>query len=211
MVENAGAALVVFFGLGYSARVLAARLVGEGWEVRGTARDPEAASPPPAGCRMYRFDRAHGLPPAAFAGVTHVLVSIPPDAEGDPVIDSHAEDIAAIPGLAWLGYLSTTGVYGDRGGSGSMRSRSCARAASAAGGASRRRPDGSIYGGAILCRCMSSGSPRSTDPAAARFGAARRHRETHRQEGPGLLAHPCRGSRERAGRLDRAAASRRGL
>jgi nucleoside-diphosphate-sugar epimerase len=35
---------------------------------------------------------------------------------GDPVFDSHRDDIAAIPNLAWLGYLSTTGVYGDRGG-----------------------------------------------------------------------------------------------
>lgn len=103
------------FGFGYSARVLAGRLVGEGWEVRGTARDPAAA-----GRTAYRFDRAHKLPPAAFAGVTHVLVSIPPDAApgaiGDPVLDAHAADIAAMPGLAWLGYLSTTGVYGDRGG-----------------------------------------------------------------------------------------------
>jgi len=35
---------------------------------------------------------------------------------GDPVFDSHRDDITAIPNLAWLGYLSTTGVYGDRGG-----------------------------------------------------------------------------------------------
>jgi len=48
--------------------------------------------------------------------VTHVLVSVPPDQSGDPVLDTQAEEIAALPGLAWLGYLSTTGVYGDRGG-----------------------------------------------------------------------------------------------
>jgi nucleoside-diphosphate-sugar epimerase len=48
--------------------------------------------------------------------VTHVLVSVPPDEAGDPVLDTHADDIAALPGLAWLGYLSTTGVYGNRGG-----------------------------------------------------------------------------------------------
>ncbi|MBV8651953.1 MAG: SDR family oxidoreductase, partial [Alphaproteobacteria bacterium] len=47
---------------------------------------------------------------------THTLVSVPPDAAGDPVLDRHAADIAALPCLAWLGYLSTTGVYGDRGG-----------------------------------------------------------------------------------------------
>jgi nucleoside-diphosphate-sugar epimerase len=39
---------------------------------------------------------------------------VPPDAEGDPVLAEHAHDIAARRGLRWLGYLSTTGVYGDR-------------------------------------------------------------------------------------------------
>jgi nucleoside-diphosphate-sugar epimerase len=41
---------------------------------------------------------------------------VPPDAAGDPVLDRHGPEIAALPGLAWVGYLSTTGVYGDRGG-----------------------------------------------------------------------------------------------
>jgi nucleoside-diphosphate-sugar epimerase len=116
MAENGTARRLLCFGLGYSARVLAKRLLGEGWEVRGTTRDPETATAAPPRCTMYRFDRAHKLPPMAFGGVTHILVSIPPDAEGDPALDRHADDIAACSGLAWLGYLSTTGVYGDRGG-----------------------------------------------------------------------------------------------
>jgi nucleoside-diphosphate-sugar epimerase len=100
--------VLLCFGLGYSARVLARRLESEGWGVRGTSRDPETDLP----C----FDRAHPLPAGAFAGATHVLVSVPPDEAGDPVLDIHGDDIAELPGLAWLGYLSTTGVYGDRGG-----------------------------------------------------------------------------------------------
>jgi nucleoside-diphosphate-sugar epimerase len=115
MAEGGTARRLLCFGLGYSARALAARLIGEGWEVRGTARNPETAPAPP-GCAMYRFGRAHPLPLAAFDGVTHILVSVPPDAAGDPVLDAHGEDIAARSGLVWLGYLSTTGVYGDRGG-----------------------------------------------------------------------------------------------
>jgi nucleoside-diphosphate-sugar epimerase len=43
-------------------------------------------------------------------------VSVPPDADGDPVLAIHGDDIVGIEGLRWLGYLSTTGVYGDRGG-----------------------------------------------------------------------------------------------
>jgi nucleoside-diphosphate-sugar epimerase len=48
--------------------------------------------------------------------ITHLLVSVPPDAAGDPVLAVHGEDIARIKGLRWLGYLSTTSVYGDHGG-----------------------------------------------------------------------------------------------
>jgi len=100
------------FGLGYSARALAAKLAGEGWQVSGTSRNP-------AGSATYecrRFDREHPLPLAAFEHVSHILLSVPPDERGDPVLDLHGGDIADLPGLRWLGYLSTTGVYGDRGG-----------------------------------------------------------------------------------------------
>ena len=95
------------FGRGYTARALAARLT-DGWTIDGTSRNGEAGT--------ARFDRSHPLPPGMLSGVTHILVSIPPDQFGDPVIACHAGDIAALTGLAWLGYLSTTGVYGDRGG-----------------------------------------------------------------------------------------------
>ncbi len=105
------------FGLGYSARVLAGRLGAAGWRVRGTARSAEqVAALAAAGYGACRFDRDHPLAPADFAGVSHILVSVPPDAAGDPVLDTHGDDIAALPGLAWLGYLSTTGVYGNRDG-----------------------------------------------------------------------------------------------
>jgi len=96
------------FGLGYSARALAHHL-GKGWRITGTSRDPSEAD-------CLCFDRDHPLAPAAFGGVTHILVSIPPDEAGDPALDLHADEIAAIPSLVWLGYLSTTGVYGDRAG-----------------------------------------------------------------------------------------------
>jgi len=97
------------FGLGYSARVLAGRLGDMGWRVAGTSRNPQERD-------CLSFDRDHPLAPAAFGGVTHILVSIPPEESGDPVLDLHAEEIAALPGLVWLGYLSTTGVYGNRAG-----------------------------------------------------------------------------------------------
>lgn len=96
------------FGLGYSARELASRLPSEGWVVLGTSRQ--------AATGALHFDRDHPLDPQAFEGVTHILLSVPPDATGDPVFDRHSGDIAGLPALKWLGYLSTTGVYGNRGG-----------------------------------------------------------------------------------------------
>ena len=99
-----------FFGLGYCAQVLARRLLAAGWSVTGTSRDGEGDTLP--------FDRTRSLddPARQMEGARHVLVSIPPDAAGDPVLACHGDDIAKLEQLSWLGYLSTTGVYGDHGG-----------------------------------------------------------------------------------------------
>ena len=107
------------FGLGYTARVLAAALMGEGWTVAGTCRDEAARVDLAAdGIDAFLFDRDRPLDDAAAAldGATHLLSSVPPDAEGDPVLARHAGAVAAMDGLAWAGYLSSTGVYGDTGG-----------------------------------------------------------------------------------------------
>lgn len=108
------------FGLGFSARHLADRLLAQGWRVSGTCRSPEKQRALlDAGIDAHLFDRDH--PVAALsdllADVTDVLGSVPPDAAGDPVIDLHRADLTqAASRLSWIGYLSTTGVYGDRDG-----------------------------------------------------------------------------------------------
>lgn len=108
------------FGLGYTARRLADRLLSLGWRVSGTCRGAEKqAALAAAGISAHRFDRDQPLADIdrLLAGATHLLSSVPPDAMGDPVIDHHGADIdRAAPHLVWTGYLSTTGVYGDRGG-----------------------------------------------------------------------------------------------
>ena len=104
------------FGLGYSAEVLAQRLLARGWRIVGTSRKAEKRRELEAkGFGMHPFDRQHPLPASTFASVTHVLTSIAPDEAGDPVLDLHGNDLRAT-GLAWAGYLGTTAVYGDRGG-----------------------------------------------------------------------------------------------
>jgi nucleoside-diphosphate-sugar epimerase len=101
------------FGLGYSAAALAERLIARGWQVAGTSRSTSGCEALSArGIQAYPFDPDHPLDPAVFTGTTHLLQSIPAEDRGDPVIAAHGADIAKL-GLAWIGYLSTTGVYGD--------------------------------------------------------------------------------------------------
>ncbi|HNB27684.1 MAG TPA: SDR family oxidoreductase, partial [Alphaproteobacteria bacterium] len=108
------------FGLGYSAGFLARDLIAKGWRVSGTCRSTDKqAMLRGQGIVAHLFDRDRPLADAAEAlrGVTHLLSSVPPDEAGDPVLDLHREAVDAVaPGLAWIGYLSTTGVYGDRAG-----------------------------------------------------------------------------------------------
>lgn len=107
------------FGLGYTALRLAETLLADGWQVAGTSRSAESCAELTArGIAAYRFDRDHPLEDAArlIGGATHLISSVPPDGAGDPVLDAHAAEIAHAERLEWIGYLSTTGVYGDRGG-----------------------------------------------------------------------------------------------
>jgi len=105
------------FGLGYSALALARRLQKDGWTVAGTSRSGAGADILKArGIDPVLFDSTKPIDPAAFSGTTHLLASIPADAN-DPALRHHAKDIAAIDGLEWIGYLSTTSVYGVTDGS----------------------------------------------------------------------------------------------
>jgi nucleoside-diphosphate-sugar epimerase len=106
------------FGLGYTAIALAHALVAQGWRITGTCRDPAHADEAVRlGLEIVIFDRDHPITEIDryLAGATHLLSSVPPDESGDPVLDVHGAAIArAASRLQWIGYLSTTGVYGDR-------------------------------------------------------------------------------------------------
>lgn len=98
------------FGLGFSARVIARAAVAQGWRVSGTTRS--GLDHGLDGITVNAFDRDHPLPEGAMAGVTHVLSSVPPDADGDAVLDLAGDALRQLAPV-WVGYLSTTGVYGD--------------------------------------------------------------------------------------------------
>ena len=105
--------VLLSFGHGYSAQALARLLLPQGWRIFGTTRDPARAEALRAeGIIPLLWD--HDDPGPALHEATHLLSSVAPDAEGDPVLARHAGAIAeAAPHLDWAGYLSTTGVYGD--------------------------------------------------------------------------------------------------
>jgi nucleoside-diphosphate-sugar epimerase len=100
------------FGLGYCGERLARRLTASGWHVQALVREPASRAPVP-GVELLPFDR-----PAPLAGATHLLSAVPPGppAASDPVLDLLAERADDLAGLEWAGYLSSTAVYGDRGG-----------------------------------------------------------------------------------------------
>ncbi|ESR25893.1 SDR family oxidoreductase [Lutibaculum baratangense] len=109
------------FGLGYSATTLARRLLAGGWRVGGTVRSEEkAAALKDEGVEAVVFDGGRdgsAVAAEAMAGASHLLTSISPGEEGDPVLLTHRDAIAAqAETLRWIGYLSTIGVYGDAGG-----------------------------------------------------------------------------------------------
>lgn len=96
---------MMIFGMGYTSQVLAERLRGAGWLVRGTGSAGDIA-----------FNDG-GAVREALGAATHVLSSVPPlrAGGGDPVLETYGADIAG-GGVEWIGYLSSTGVYGDAGG-----------------------------------------------------------------------------------------------
>ena len=106
--------VLLSIGFGYCARVLAARLKAENWHIAATAREEAKAQ----ALRREGID-AHVWPPddlfASLPERTHLLISAPPGETGDPVLGRYREALLdRRDRIAWIGYLSTTAVYGDR-------------------------------------------------------------------------------------------------
>ncbi len=100
-------------GHGYSAQALARRLLPQGWRIIGTTRTEDGASALRAtGVEALAWPGADLRP--ALAQASHLLTSVAPG-EADPVVAALGAEIAAA-GLEWVGYLSTTAVYGHHNG-----------------------------------------------------------------------------------------------
>jgi nucleoside-diphosphate-sugar epimerase len=110
---------LVCLGMGYSACALGRVLVAEGWRVGGACRDESGVKALSA--QGYDAATFNGESPSAafddlLSSATHLLASAPPGAEGDPFLVKRVDQISRLKHLQWVGYLSTTGVYGDRNG-----------------------------------------------------------------------------------------------
>jgi nucleoside-diphosphate-sugar epimerase len=103
---------LIAFGFGYVAAELARNLVAEGWTCAGTVRSEASAQPLRAeGYTTHIWPGAEIAPPPTFnLGAAAWLISVPPDDTGCPVFRSFGHLAQA---ASWIGYLSTTGVYGD--------------------------------------------------------------------------------------------------
>ena len=109
---------VLVIGGGYSGlRVgrAAAALGAQVWLTRRSDNPEPTASTGEPPLHWLPYDSSQGPPAAPPSDLTHVLVTTPPAADGDAVIDHWLGPLRQQP-LQWLGYLSTTGVYGDTGG-----------------------------------------------------------------------------------------------
>jgi len=102
------------FGLGYVGMATARACAAAGWRVAGTVRTP--ARPADPSVVVHPFSATAPLDSVALEGTTHLLSTVAPEGARDPVLAALAADIRALPLLRWVGYVSSTGVYGDRGG-----------------------------------------------------------------------------------------------
>ncbi|AJY47618.1 SDR family oxidoreductase [Martelella endophytica] len=111
---------LMIFGAGYSGRVIGATLAPACHHVSGTTRTADkAAALGGVGIETFIFDGAAIDASLAhkLRSVTHIVQTIPPGAEGDPVLNIASRSAhQRLPSLQWLCYLSTVGVYGDHDG-----------------------------------------------------------------------------------------------
>ena len=110
---------LLVFGFGYSALHISQRLRAAGAEVTATVRSrakAETLNKADLTARVFSPECCDAEIASDIAASDAILISIPPDASGDPVLSTFTEAIAAAPNLRWVGYLSTVGVYGDHAG-----------------------------------------------------------------------------------------------
>jgi hypothetical protein len=127
---------LLIVGFGYSAGFLAKELRPQGWQLVGTRRSPSTPSHPLLGSDdsddsvpILAYSAGnHAIPPALLdelPTVSHLLITVPPTADGCPVAQDFASLSLSLPALRWIGYCSATNVYGDHDGAWVNEDSSC--------------------------------------------------------------------------------------
>jgi nucleoside-diphosphate-sugar epimerase len=166
---------LVVLGCGYSASAFVQQSAGQFSQVLATVRGAEkAAALSAAGIPACVWDGGPASPrlAGAIADCDALLVSVPAEAGGDPVLRDLGDLIAAVqPG--WIGYLSTVGVYGDHQGA-LVTERSELRATSARGLNRIAAERGWLELGAHVFRLAGIYGPGRNQLVALKEGTARR-------------------------------------
>ncbi len=153
---------LTIFGCGYSGKAIAEACSDLLGPVAGTTRTPDKAERLKAkGVDAYLY--AGGEPDAALCArlsqTTHLVQSIAPGPEGDPLLHWGAARLSSLmPKLEWVGYLSTVGVYGDHDGAGSTRRPNAGLCRGAPWSGRRRKPAGRPLPPLQVCPSPCSGS-----------------------------------------------------
>lgn len=101
---------LLIFGYGYTASTLAESLNPDKWDISGTSRSKTKDKY----CKILRYNKFEIK--AALKSTTHLLISIPPNDDGDIVFQELKELIGNYKNIKWIGYLSSTAVYGNHNG-----------------------------------------------------------------------------------------------
>ncbi|WP_292050884.1 MULTISPECIES: SDR family oxidoreductase [unclassified Brevundimonas] len=106
--------ILLIFGAGYVGEAVGDEALKRGWQVIATSRRPERREALSAKGFTAIDPRDAEALSRAGAAATHILVTTPPDAQGCPALNALSHLKAAEVWPDWIGYISSTSVYGDR-------------------------------------------------------------------------------------------------
>ena len=203
---------ILSFGHGYSAQALSRTLLPQGWQITGTTRSEvkaEALADQGVAPLIFPGD-GDGDVADAIAQASHLLISAGPDASGDPVLNAVGDMISArARQFEWVGYLSTTGVYGDH--QGAWVDENTPLTPSTRRGQWRKDAEEAWHAVPRLAAAYFSTGRHLWSRTWPLCQGARWNGAAHCQNGAGILSDSCRRYRAGVGRVDRATSARHSL